>query len=155
MEVRRDPDGPGAVGIMRRPDWAGTIDAIPPSLWCVYGRDARGGIHLTKEARAWKDHAQWRLNTQRPPAPFHGPLAVKVTFHVVPSWNPRWDLDNRLKLLFDVLTSNVWADDSQVETMLVRRTRTTGAGESVSLALWRLAGTEMAGGGGELCLSFS
>lgn len=49
-------------------------------------------------------------------------IALGVTVHLHPPSNRPYDIDNRLKVLFDALTeAEAWPDDRQVVSLYVRK----------------------------------
>jgi len=52
----------------------------------------------------------------------HANVPLSLNIIINPSSNRRWDLDNRLKCVFDALThANVWEDDSLIYKMTVEK----------------------------------
>jgi len=92
----------------------------PPSVNRLW-RQGRGRVHLSPEAREWREEAQWRLRLRwgRQEA-LEGPVVVHIL--AVPPDNRKRDLDNLGKSVLDALQGVVLADDSQVRRLLLDRT---------------------------------
>jgi crossover junction endodeoxyribonuclease RusA len=57
-----------------------------------------------------------------PTKPLKGRLRVTYLLHPPEALTGRWDIANREKVLSDALTkAGVWADDSQIDVMLIER----------------------------------
>lgn len=96
------------------------IPELPPSLWKAYRPRMNGGKYLSPEAKAWCDRAAMRLLAHRPKKPMVGRLVLDIT--LVGKDQRRWDVENRVKVLSDLLTRmRFWEDDSQVWELRVRR----------------------------------
>jgi len=100
---------------------AATIPGLPPSLWKAYHERPHGhGKCLTGEARAWCEFAAVHLARCRPREPIS--CLVRLDILLVGRDERRWDVENRVKVLSDLLTRmGFWLDDSQVWDLRVRR----------------------------------
>lgn len=96
------------------------IPDLPPSLWTAYKTRRGGGKCLSQKARDWKDFATIHLLRARPRKPLTGHVSLDIV--LVAKDNRRWDVENRVKVLSDLLTEmQFWGDDSQVWDLRVRR----------------------------------
>ena len=96
------------------------IPGLPPSLWKAYTMRRNGGRCLSREARDWKDVAARALLPSRPRSPLAGIVRLSITLKA--KGRRRWDIENRVKVLSDLLTEMCfWGDDSQVWDLRVRR----------------------------------
>lgn len=96
------------------------IPDLPPSLWKAYRPRRNGGKYMSQEARSWCDFAAIHLRKHRPKKPMSGHLSLNIT--LVGKDQRRWDVENRVKVLSDLLTRmRFWGDDSQVWDLRVRR----------------------------------
>lgn len=106
----------------------------PPSLNRVYRAvkiGKRASIRLSKAARAYQLRAARALPVGKVPPPLTGRLLVWMTLHPpVKMGAQQWDIANREKLMIDCLThQRVWLDDSQIDTMVIRRAEPFGVGK--------------------------
>lgn len=83
-------------------------------------------ITPTTEGRKWKAAAQKAAAWQKPKgAPFAGPVEVGITLHPRAKQNGqasavRVDLDNACKLALDALQGIAYANDKQIEALIVK-----------------------------------
>lgn len=95
----------------------------PPSvnrIWrnVVIGRSAR--TLLSKDGRAYFAEAGAVVGTQRAGKRIDGRAQVELILH--PPTRAQIDIDNRAKAVLDALThGGLWADDNQVDVLVVRR----------------------------------
>jgi len=96
------------------------IPGLPVSLWKAYRNRRGGGKCLSVEARVWCDEATLYLARSRPRRPLVGLVRLDIVL-TSPSVR-RWDIENRVKVLSDLLTRmKFWKDDSQIWDLRVRR----------------------------------
>ena len=92
---------------------------LPPSVNAQYQRGDDGGVYLTPAARRWKRQmlmvVRAAVNAQDWSAAATTPLAIHVAL-THPAID-RWDLDNRAKLLLDVIKGAVDIDDRYVRDL--------------------------------------
>lgn len=81
----------------------------PPSI-NHYWRVARGIMHLSKDGRRWKNAAH-KMASEAGLVPLEGPVAVSITWY---RRRRSGDLDNRIKVVLDVLKGLAYLDDKQV-----------------------------------------
>lgn len=96
--------------------WAPSVN----TLWrnVVIGRSAR--TLLSKEGRAYFEHAAADVLVQRKGRSIAGRVEAEIVLH--PPTRAALDIDNRCKAVLDACTKGgLWADDSQVDVLIVRR----------------------------------
>jgi Holliday junction resolvase RusA-like endonuclease len=79
--------------------------AFPPSantMWRM--RRGRYGMMLSEDYRAWKDEAGMQLMLQRP-TKIEGPVRLRIGLNR--AGKRKWDVDNRVKPLIDLLASHL------------------------------------------------
>jgi len=81
----------------------------PPSI-NHYWRVSRGITHLSRDGRRWKDRAV-ELAAQAGLVKLEVPVAVSITWY---RSRRSGDLDNRIKVVLDVLRGLAYVDDKQV-----------------------------------------
>jgi len=81
----------------------------PPSI-NHYWRVARGIMHLSKDGRRWKNAAH-EMARKAGLEKLEGPVAVSITWY---RKRRSGDLDNRIKVVLDVLRGLAYIDDKQV-----------------------------------------
>lgn len=100
------------------------IPGLPPSWNNAYPNSPGGrGRYPSKQTKAWKAVAIAAIKEDLTYAdtrlPFEGRCGLMVVLHV--RSRGKWDLDNREKLVSDVMTeSGVWKDDSQVDCIVIK-----------------------------------
>lgn len=88
---------------------------LPPTTNHIYGQ--RGyQRYLTKEAKAWKEEAQWIYKTEWKQDMLVEAVRVNVNFYL----KRDRDVDN-LKLILDSLQGIVIANDSQVQALYIAK----------------------------------
>jgi len=88
----------------------------PPSV-NRYWRSVNGRVVLSREGRAYREHAQ---HLARQSKPFRGEVWLRIV--VSPPDRRNRDMDNVLKAILDALQhAGVYLDDSQVSELYVRR----------------------------------
>jgi len=99
----------------------------PPSVNHLYKVNPRTGQRfIRKSCKYFYDFCKY----QRPPSRFgHNPVGVHVTFY--PPDNRRYDMDNRLKALFDGLIAMGLIDDDEFITSATLRKSTPVKGGQV------------------------
>jgi Holliday junction resolvase RusA-like endonuclease len=87
---------------------------VPPSVNEAYRHDLRTGRRVkTRKARDWESYASHVLSRQVSGRPIRDPVLIIV--NIERGEGRREDIDNRIKLLFDLLVHDrVIADDSLV-----------------------------------------
>lgn len=105
----------------------------PPSVNNYWLRRPDGkGVRVSAEGVAFRESCMWQVKAQKAAAGLVGPLVVDIVAFMPDK--RRRDLDNVLKALLDGLThSGVWADDSQVVDLRIRRATTIGGMVKVSI----------------------
>lgn len=99
----------------------------PPSVNALW-RSVRGRNILSKRGREYREEGLRQLGTQRY-APFPGAARLAVTLTLHPPDERRRDIDNAVKGPLDLMTAaGVWADDSQIDRLVVIRAGTCGGG---------------------------
>ena len=97
------------------------LDGLPPTVNHLYRTARNSRRYKTKAGKAWQEEAAaiFRM-AYRQQEPYAGDVAVEVLFRTKDK--RRWDLDNRLKALFDTLMmAGVVKDDSQIQSLGVSR----------------------------------
>ena len=94
----------------------------PPSANKIW-RNVGGKVLVSKDYKAWKkrtmDYMISEAFRMRDASWLEGRLAVQIT--LTPSTNHKWDIDNRVKPIFDALESIIKNDD-QIDELTVIRT---------------------------------
>lgn len=94
---------------------------FPPSFNHAWRSVARGRVLLSKAARQYRVAVSNALPSGRV-VPLACRLSVSVTLVPPVKQRGEWDVDNRLKALFDALThARVWLDDKQIDQILAER----------------------------------
>jgi Holliday junction resolvase RusA-like endonuclease len=86
------------------------ILTFPPSantMWRIR-RGRCSGMMLSEDYRAWKDEAGTELMVQRP-TKIKGPVQIAIGLNR--KGKRRWDIDNRVKPLIDLLASHLVIED--------------------------------------------
>lgn len=98
----------------------------PPSVNNYWLRRPDGkGVRVSAEGVAFRESCMWQARAQKADVGLDGALAVEIVAHMPDK--RRRDLDNVLKALLDGLThAGVWADDSQVVDLHIRKAATIG-----------------------------
>ena len=107
-----------------------SMSGLPPSVNGAYpNRKGRGkGRYLSKEAEKWKAHGMAAIKqagfiAKNSPLPMEGATGVAIFLHMPGTNVPNWDVNNRIKIVLDLLTSaKVWPDDRWNEFCQCRRT---------------------------------
>lgn len=107
-----------------------SMPGLPPSVNGAYpNRKGRGkGRYLSKEAEQWKAHGMAAIKqatfiAKNSPLPIEGATGVTIFLHMPGPNVPNWDVNNRIKIVLDLLTSaKVWPDDRWNEFCQCRRT---------------------------------
>ena len=97
------------------------FDGLPPSVNQMY-RNARVNTrYKTEKTREFQEKVVALMKKNRVlPNVFTGSIFVNVIFYV--SDNRKWDIDNRLKVLFDCLQlAEIIKDDSQIDYIFAER----------------------------------
>lgn len=97
----------------------------PPSVNNYWRRSQHGGMHLTKEARSYKQTVKGQLKAAKV-----GKLTGKIkgVFKVYPPDNRRRDLDNVMKALLDAMEGIAFDDDYQLHVMVIERAQALKGG---------------------------
>lgn len=112
------------------------IPGLPVSLWAAYKNRRGGGKCLSAEARAWCEEAALHLARYRPKRPISGRVRLEIT--LTSQGVRRWDVENRVKILSDLLTRmGFWGDDSQVWELVVTRKEGRPERTEVTIAPFR------------------
>lgn len=82
---------------------------MPPSANRYWRKTFQGRVYVSEEAKAYRQEVG--LLTLRSPKPLKGQISVTIRFYRA---RKSGDLDNRLKILFDVLQGLVYEDDEQI-----------------------------------------
>jgi len=93
----------------------------PPSV-NTYWRAFRGRMIISRNGRLYRERVAAELKLSDVVKPLMLTCALKLTVAVYPPDNRRRDLDNVLKAILDALAyAGVYADDSQVQEIHIRR----------------------------------
>lgn len=93
------------------------LKTIPPALNATYKRGKSSFYKSSaakdaQEAMAWEAKAQWKGKS------LVGPISLEIDFY----WaNRRRDIDSGLKSLLDALSGVCYADDRQIEELVVHK----------------------------------
>lgn len=101
-----------------------TIEGLPPTVNQMYRTARTGARYKRPDVQEWQDEvsAVMRRTWQGKP-PYTGVVGVTVLFTV--NNKKRWDIDNRLKALFDCLqAARVIKDDAQISGIQADKTLT-------------------------------
>lgn len=103
----------------------------PPSVNSIW-RAYKGRNILSQPARIWNDTASKELIIQRPKRVF-GP--VTVTIELSPPTARSYDLDNRVKIILDLLVRNtvIQADNASIVQELTAKTGSGFTGARVTI----------------------
>lgn len=83
---------------------------VPPSVNAIYKRGMTS-VYKTQQARDYDDEVWVACYAAGIQTPTHDPVELTINFY--PS-NPRYDLDNVLKVLLDAMEKQVYTNDNQV-----------------------------------------
>lgn len=108
----------------------------PPSVNHYTRASRHGGRYLSKEALAFKQETHRRVAPFAPQSPSENRLVVKVVFGFKDA--RKRDLDNYLKVTLDSLQNIIFADDSQIDVLLVKRGAKVAGGQ-VMIKIWERA----------------
>lgn len=86
-----------------------SINTAPISVNSAYRRSAGYGMHMTKEAHAYKEAIHWTVWEKR--RIYQRPI-VKIVFTF--GDKKRHDIDNYLKLLLDAMNGLMYVDDNDI-----------------------------------------
>ena len=97
------------------------IEGLPPSVNQMYRTGKYGKRYKRGEVREWQDYVAGEIRkTWGTREAYTWPVGVRIEFHV--SSCRKWDIDNRLKALLDVLMQGgIIEDDAQVYGLNVRK----------------------------------
>lgn len=108
---------------------------MPPSVNNLYGY-GRGGVHLKTEVVKFREQIKLMIGPICH-TPYAGRLAMDI--FVTPGTNHRRDMDNLSKCLLDALTKvGVYADDSQIDDVRIRRAQVQKDNPHVLVRMYRL-----------------
>ncbi|MFE8033830.1 RusA family crossover junction endodeoxyribonuclease [Thiohalocapsa marina] len=105
----------------------------PPSvnrIWrnVVLGRSAR--TLLSAEGRAYFEREAMSVLAQRKDRRIDGRASVEIVLHA--PTRAQVDIDNRAKAILDACTKGgLWADDSQVDVLVIRRAEVLRGGAAI------------------------
>lgn len=89
----------------------------PPSINSYYGRTGSGRVYIKDKGRDYRNFVVDNFNTSET---LDSKLQVEIS--LFPPDKRKRDLDNTLKCLLDSLThAHIYEDDSQIDTLIVRR----------------------------------
>ena len=110
------------------------IDAMPPSVNCLYHNGACRQMYLTKQHRLFRKVVADAVGQERCPWQF-----VEVDITLTPPDKRRRDIDNYTKGLFDALThAGFWQDDDIVKILHIRWAERPGdAHTKMMIRQWR------------------
>jgi len=113
----------------------------PPSVNHYWRSNAKGRVFIAAEGKKYREAVGYAiLEAGRREL---GTGAVEIAVRVWPPDNRKRDLDNVLKALLDALeASRVYADDSQIDRLVVER-RPVLKGGQVTVHLWPLLPVEL------------
>jgi crossover junction endodeoxyribonuclease RusA len=101
----------------------------PPSVNRIW-RAVGGRILLSATARRYYKAAANALPSGKV-EPLRGRLAVTMTLYPPTKLGAIWDIANREKVTFDLLTKQrVWLDDSQIDVLTITRGAPAGKGQA-------------------------
>lgn len=89
----------------------------PPSTNNLYRTKRGGGVYMKGSVKDWYDRAvaTCRRRPEYQPRKFPEGTRVRVTLKFVPPTNRKYDIDNRVKAIYDCLQrAQVFDDDDQV-----------------------------------------
>ena len=97
------------------------LQDLPPSVNQMYRTGSRGQRYKKPEVSKWQNAVSKGMSkVWDNPTPYTREVEVSVLFIV--NTKKKWDVDNRLKALFDCLQqSGVIENDAQISGILVRR----------------------------------
>lgn len=100
---------------------------LPPSLNRYY-RVFRGRWLVSKVGREYKEKVKELINKNG--LDYGIDCRLKVSLEIAPSRSGEWDIDNRLKALFDSLTeAGFWIDDKLVDELSIKKLPKYAMGE--------------------------
>ena len=105
----------------------------PPSVNHYTKASRYGGRYLSKDAVAFKQEARRIIAVHAPQEPSKNRLVVKVIFGFKD--DRRRDLDIFLKVTLDSLQGIIFADDSQIDKLIVDRGNKVVGGQ-VTVKIW-------------------
>ena len=105
----------------------------PPSVNHYTKAGRHGRRYLPKNVVAFKQEARRIIAVHAPQEPSKNRLVVKAIFSFKD--NRRRDLDNYLKVTLDSLQGIVFADDSQIDVLLVKRGIKVAGGQAM-VKIW-------------------
>ena len=105
----------------------------PPSVNHYTKAGRHGRRYLPKNVVAFKQEVRRIVAVHAPPAPSVGRLVFKAVFCFKD--NRRRDLDNYLKVTLDSLQGIIFADDSQIDKLIVDRGNKVVGGQ-VMVKVW-------------------
>lgn len=105
----------------------------PPSVNHYTKASRHGGRYLPKSVVAFKQEVRRIVAVHAPQPPSVGRLVAKVIFNFKD--NRRRDLDNYLKVTLDSLQGIIFADDSQIDVLFVKRGNKVVGGQ-VMVTVW-------------------
>lgn len=94
------------------------FEGLPPTVNQMYRTGSRGQRYKKPEVAEWQEEISAKIKEAWSNSlPYEGEVSVSVIFTV--STKRRWDIDNRLKALFDCLQSaGVIKNDSQISGIM-------------------------------------
>ena len=106
---------------------------LPPSVNQMYRTGRNGNRYKRAEVSEWQDSVSRIMREARNnQPPYMGEVEVHVIFRVAN--NRKWDVDNRLKALFDCLEKGrVIKDDSQIWGVVACRVKGENSGTIIKV----------------------
>lgn len=96
--------------------WAPSVNTI----WRSVVVKGRAMVLLSRDGRAYFERASTEVLVQRKGRKIAGRVEAEIVLH--PPTRAALDIDNRCKAVLDACTKGgLWADDSQVDVLIVRR----------------------------------
>lgn len=96
---------------------------LSPSINSYYGHHAKHGyasIYIKKAGKEYRKKVFSYITENNLQLRINVPIQLNIIIH--PASDRIWDLDNRLKSLFDALThANLWQDDEYIHKMTVEK----------------------------------
>lgn len=111
----------------------------PPSVNHYTKASQHGGRYLSKEALAFKKETHRRIAPFAPQAPSNNKVVVSIIFCFKDA--RKRDLDNYLKVTLDSLQGIIFADDSQIDMLCIRRGEKVAGGQTI-IKVWERAKQE-------------
>ena len=111
-----------------------TLPLWPPTTNTIY-RNVRGRTLMAARARQFYSDGSKLIRSRG--VMLTGRLGVRISLH--PPNKRRFDVDNRIKAILDLMTkSGIWEDDSQVDHLVVTRKDIEPKTGKIVIEIWPL-----------------